>query len=445
MRLALCAVLALAANFSSAQNCSNTSTGNIPLNDLGAGSYQGFQGGLYSAGSNTPPLAHALGGLAQASEVVPRDAAGNPDPVNGRIGFISIGMSNCVQHFNSFLQIAVPDPLRNPRVTMINCAAGGQTASILVNPSAAYWGSVLQKVQQAGLTAAQVQVVWFLEADAHPTAPFPSHALTLQSEFEIIMGIIRDKYPQTRLCYSASRIYGGYSTTSLHPEPWAYEQAFSVKWMIESQIGGNPLLNYDPALGAIEAPWLGWGPYMWADGLVPRSDGLIWLCSDYQPDGTHPSIQGTQKVAQALLQFVQTDDTARTWYLARPTPVGYGTGKTTSIGTLPTAGWSGEADVGTNAFSVTLAGGVPNKAVVGLWSTNPAQLPFFGGTLWCALPLHRLPPRILDASGATSYAINLTPLMLGTTRCYSFWFRDGAHPDGTGTGLANGLQVRFFD
>src|SRR5262245_12324272 len=108
------AVLSLAG--ARAQNCANTSVGLTPINDLGAGTYQGFSGGLYAGGSNVRPLGHEVAGLEQASHVQPRDAAGTIDFANGKIAFISIGMSNCVAHFQTFMGVANADAAKSPRV-----------------------------------------------------------------------------------------------------------------------------------------------------------------------------------------------------------------------------------------------------------------------------------------------------------------------------------------
>src|SRR5260370_828220 len=81
------------------------STTLIPLNELGTGTYQGYEGGLYPNGSNTPPAATEASALSLAQQIVPLDAAGNPDPVNGKIVMISIGMSNTNEEFSGQLNI----------------------------------------------------------------------------------------------------------------------------------------------------------------------------------------------------------------------------------------------------------------------------------------------------------------------------------------------------
>ena len=57
-----------------------------------------------------------------------------------------------------------------------------------------------------------------------------------------------------------------------------------------------------------------WGPYVWADGTHPRSDGVTWNCADCDPDGTHPSAQDAEKLGRMTLGFFTTDLTTRTWF-----------------------------------------------------------------------------------------------------------------------------------
>jgi len=435
---------ALCAARAHAQNCSNTSVGIVPLNDLGTGTYQGAQGGLYPGGTNVRPYTHTVGGMSQALQIVPRDGAGNPS-ASGKIVFLSIGMSNCTQEFSRFIELSNADALRASAILPVDGAQGGQTAAIIQNPNANFWTVVEQRLAAAGATDAQVQAIWFKEADASPTNGWPAYAQTLQGEFETILGVLHSKFPNARQCYVASRIYAGYATSLLNPEPYAFEQGFSCKWTIEDQIGGHANLNYDPALGPVEAPWVDWGTYNWADGLSPRSDGLIWECADFVADGTHPSASGRDKVAHLLLDFVHQEPTAASWYLAAPAPARYGVGKTTSIGTLPVAGWTGTPSFAANDFAFTTTDALPGTSGLAFFGSTPADVPFLSGTArrWVGSPLHRLPVHVLDAAGGSSWAIPISPSMVGTTRFYQGLSRDPSHPDGTGLVVTDGLRVVF--
>ena len=94
----------------------------------------------------------------------------------------------------------------------------------------------------------------------------------------------------------------------MNPEPYAYESAFVVRWLIQDQIKG--------ASGAVKSPLLLWGPYLWADGEKGRKiDDLVWKPEDLGPDGTHPSDNGRRKVAELLLRFMKTDPTAKIWFM----------------------------------------------------------------------------------------------------------------------------------
>ena len=124
------------------------------------------------------------------------------------------------------------------------------------------------------MTAAQVQAVWLKQALVRQGqyGDFPAHARRLQADLVKILQLARQRYPNLRLAYLSSRIYGGYATTPLNPEPYAYEGAFSARWVIQAQVAGDRELNYDPKRGSVKAPWLSWGPDFWANGSTPRRE-----------------------------------------------------------------------------------------------------------------------------------------------------------------------------
>ncbi len=295
-------------------DCTRTSVGKTPLNDLGEGRYEGEQGGLYPGGSNARPASHDED-LDRVGRVKLLDADGNPDPHSGRIVLLSIGMSNTTQEFQVFKQRADADRSKNARVIIVDGAQGGQDAATIADPDAPYWDTVDQKLLQAGVTPLQVESVWLKEARARPTEPFPEDARLLQEDLRSIVRIVKSRYPNTRSVYMSSRTYGGYATTELNPEPYAYQSGFSVKWLVQDQLDGRADVNFDPARGEVLAPWLSWAAYLWADGLTPRSDGLVWRCEDFQDDGTHPSPSGRDKVADMLLGFFKSDPTTVPWFV----------------------------------------------------------------------------------------------------------------------------------
>ena len=84
-------------------------------------------------------------------------------------------------------------------------------------------------------------------------------------------------------------------------------------------IKGDPALNYDRARGEVKAPWLSWGPYLWARGTDKRSDGFSYEKSDFSSsDGTHESGTGVLKIGNQLLQFFKTDSTTKGWFVKNP-------------------------------------------------------------------------------------------------------------------------------
>ncbi len=256
--LALAAVVLVAAATAPAHrsvpraDCTKTSTSFVPLTDLRAGTFAGYRGGLYPAGRVAPSTAYLKKGLAAAKLV---------KPIDGKIVLLSIGMSNTTQEWQAFMQLARTYAQRNPAVTIVDGAQGGQDAEIVKDPGSRFWANVEQRLAQSGAGDAQVQAVWLKEAIARPTEQFPADAQRLRADLEAIVQILAQTFPNLRLVYVSSRT--------------------------------------------------------WTNGTAGRADGLVWSCGDTVADGTHPSDTGRRKVAQMLLTFFTADPTAKSWFVAR--------------------------------------------------------------------------------------------------------------------------------
>lgn len=281
-----------------------------------ADSYHGEEGGLYGSGANEPPPSHRQMAEQANAEIYPRDAAGRTSP-DGKIGLIAIGMSNARVEFDSFM--GESRGIAAPAVVLVNGAQPGMVASLWAEPDPRSdpWEFLARAVERAGLSPAQVQVAWLKEANGSPRPgrdDFPVYAQELRDDMAVMVIKARELYPNLRLLFLSSRIYGGYSLIPLSPEPFAYEGAFSVRWLIQDQIqgGGETGVTYN------NAPVLLWGPYLWADGTTPRSDGLTWSCDDLMGDGVHPARSGRHKVAGMLLDFFTTNPLAKSWFGVSP-------------------------------------------------------------------------------------------------------------------------------
>jgi hypothetical protein len=293
------------------------STGMIPLPDLGKGMYKGEEGGLYPGGVNTPPPAHMKAGMAIARTIVPLDAEGKPS-INGKIVMISVGMSNTTMKYRAFMKLAAGQHDLNPNLLLVDGAQGSQVGWITSKPNTPFWDVVNERLKAAGVTPAQVQAAWMLQANPGPRAGFPAEMKELQRNMVDTLHNMHDKFPNLKVTYLSSRTYAGYATNPLNPEPYAFENGFAVKWMIEDQLAGKPEMNYDAAKGPVRAPWVAWGPYLWADGVKLSKSGLSYVKEDYSDqDGTHPSPSGQAKVAARLLAFMKTDATTKGWFLAK--------------------------------------------------------------------------------------------------------------------------------
>ncbi len=308
----------------------------VPLDLLGTGTYLSFHGGLYPEGSNRIPARHAAEGRHRASLVQPLDPAGRPDP-SGKIVLLSIGMSNTSQEFCnestrnpvcfpwSFVGQAEADPAVNHRsLALVNGAVPGRGARHWIDADDPAYRFVAQTLSSRGLSPEQVQVIWLKQAHIRPRQSLPgadADAYRLVESLGSVVRTLKDQFPNLQMVFLSSRIYAGYAITETNPEPYAYETGFSVKWLIEAQIEQMARGSVSERAGDLDyrfrAPWLAWGPYLWADGEQANPSGLAWLPEDFSSDGTHPSRSGETKVAGSLLAFFKTSPYTQPWFLGR--------------------------------------------------------------------------------------------------------------------------------
>ncbi len=307
--------------------------GNVPLIDMGTTKYNGFTGGLYSPSTNTMPATHASEGVAAGLAVQPLDTAGNPNPA-GKYVLLTVGMSNtrsesCSQYEItvgcdawSFIGTALADSTVNhSSLVLVNGAGGGLAPAYWDSPTDTAYTLAKIALGQLNVTEKQVEAVWLKEADPLPTTSLPSKsadAYTLESGLGKMLRALKIVYPNLKQVFLSSRIYAGFSTGTLNPEPYAYESGFSVKWVVTAQInqisGGKITDATAGDLSYTVAPWIAWGAYLWASS-TPRSDGLVWTAADFNGDGTHPSPAGITKITGLLMSFFKTSPQTKCWFV----------------------------------------------------------------------------------------------------------------------------------
>ena len=273
-----------------------------PLADMSAEDrYEGEDGGLYGGGKNTPPESLSKAATAALDQI---------KPIDGKIVLVSISMSNATMEFSTFKRIADADERKSDKLTIVDCAQGGQAMAEWVDPDGRPWQEAMNRITNAKVKPEQVQVAWVKLANKGPGGSMKEHLTKLEADTTKVLQNANSKFPNLRIAYLGSRIWAGNATGGLNPEPYAYESAFGVRHLIQQQMKGEPTL----AEGKV--PLLLWGPYLWAAGTKGRKlDALKWEPEDFTGDGVHPSETGREKVAQQLLEFFAGDPLAKSWFV----------------------------------------------------------------------------------------------------------------------------------
>lgn len=309
--------------------CEHDSTGLIPLNDLGTGFYEGFQGGLFPFGTNAenPASTHYKKGKTSAKNLKPLDTLGNINFDEGVVLMAGFGPSipgHLMDHFVPLVRDTLDNMFKTNRCfDAINLCAGGKGLDYAIgSESNKYWNGLEDKVFEKGYDPLQVQIGWMYFNDKYDSlAPAPSFPETPQQVTDDLveyLHLLMDKFPNMKIMFVSGRHYGGYADTTNEQyiaisEPSSYWNNFSTKWLIERQINGDPELKFYG--GGIQSPFLTWGPYYWTDGNIPRStDGLFYNCDEYSTtDGYHLTDSASDKDALLLMNHIYTSDFSKNY------------------------------------------------------------------------------------------------------------------------------------
>ena len=291
-------------------------TAPIPLKDLGARTYHGVQGGLYPGGVNLPPAEYHAVGVMRAKSVQPLAVNGIAIGA-GRYVLMSIGGTDASAAWCSpssappcngwsFTGRAVSDPAVNhSALVIVNGATPGADFRKWISAGDSNYNRIRDtRLAPLGLSENQVQAIWITLRDSATDFPVRASASDAGAQIEHLTRALRalkSRYPNLRLAFISSRVYGGYSADDETP---SYESGFVVKWVIEGSIRDSTA-----------RPWISWGPYPWAQGATVRSDGLAWPRNDFDSSGARLSQSGEAKLAGLLLDFFKRSPYTRCWFL----------------------------------------------------------------------------------------------------------------------------------
>ncbi len=323
-------------------NCSIPPTGRLPLTDVDRGGYLGYEGGLFPRASNTDSPNHAAAGAAIARRIVPLGSDGAPDAVNGKIVYTYTGISltyldwwgsqdnpkaNIYAPTENFNYRALHLPNVNPKLSLPRAIIGQNGSYNWTESNNPFWHDMIDALAQQSITSAQVQVLWAF-TPGNGIGPglegnsFPQNAKLQRDGTVRMLHVILQYFPNTKIVYLSSKhfAWSTHADGRLIWEPFSHDSAWGIKWAIEQQINGNPMLNYDPAKGPVTSPWITWGPYFWTDAGTPRGyDKFTWTCPDdvyvLKSDFSHPSPAGIYLQAGLLLNQMTSDPSATPWFL----------------------------------------------------------------------------------------------------------------------------------
>lgn len=268
-------------------NCNGISTENSPL---------------YPSIWVPMPDFHLVKGIEVASEITRLSPAGLPTP-NGRKVLAGLGMSNQKQQYAAFVAAYRLKYGRSRPVTTVNLGTGNWSLDMMIHQMEEYRQLLLNTMVKKKVTREQVQIILFKNSIRFQNKEYPNDVNEYVGYLEILRNFFIELFPNLAMWFQLYPVYSGYASgPAPRHEPFVFREGMAVDEFIKRHYGQTK-------------PWIGPGPYYWANGLEPREDGQIWKCTDFQVgDGVHPSTLGKKQTTDMLLRFFE-QSLVTEWFL----------------------------------------------------------------------------------------------------------------------------------
>ena len=230
-------------------------------------------------------------------------------------------MQNSISGFVPFLNL----PPVNDNIIFVDGSLGSNQQRF-ENPDYFGWNVGINRLP-SGLTAADVDIVFYYNALTSPSGTQEQYVETAANSYQITYEIINQKYPNVQLILQNSQHYAGWCGQCKAPEPYAEWQRYAVDELIERRMSGE-----------IGGALIAWNAFQWDD---------TWP-ANYYSDGLHLSGLGQQATGQLWHDYLSSMSFTAPWYLAngQPTPTETAVpGATVTPSPFPSATATGEPTV----------------------------------------------------------------------------------------------------
>lgn len=281
-----------------------TSAINIPLNDPTTFTFEENTSGLYPWGNTLILNDYRTNYIAKCKSIKAIDSNGVIKK-SGKVVILGLGGSNPSHIYQEMKAIHLAQYPFGKSLVVVDGAIGGKDLPDILNPDASYWNQVKKQLDSLHVTESQVQVIFCIQDDFSLDDTTLLRAVALKESYLLLLDLVRVKYPNCKMFLVGDRGYNDYATLPKYWEPKGYLNGWGVKLLVQDY--ANNLLP--------EYPFVNWLDYYWANGTIPRWDGLTYSLSDFLPPiYSHLTDEKITELATATHNKLKIDVGAKYWY-----------------------------------------------------------------------------------------------------------------------------------